>query len=137
VATIALPRLLKNVELPPEPSQEREEDFGRVAAAAAALRAIEDAAHAMAEGKPNPDLYSEISSRIMELYRHRIESRTRTDEDDVEAARLGDTVERQLRLVGLAAERDELTRLARARDIDEVTARKLTREVDLQEVRYV
>lgn len=58
VATFALPRLLKGVELPPEPSHEREEDRGRVAAASAALRAVEDASHAMAEGKPNPDLYS-------------------------------------------------------------------------------
>lgn len=137
VATFALPRLLKNVELPPEPSHQREEDLGRVAAASAALRALEDASHAMAEGKPNPDLYSDIASRIMEFYRHRIESRTLTDADEVAAARLGDDIERQLRLVGLAAEREELGRLARARKIDEVTARRLVREVDLQELRYI
>jgi Na+/H+ antiporter len=136
VATIALPRLLKGVELPPEPSHQREEDHGRVIAAQAALMAIEDASHDMAEGKPNPDLYSDVASRLMEIYRHRIESRTRTDEDDVEAARLGDAVERQLRLVGLNAERDELRRLARSREIDEVTAKKLIREIDLQELRY-
>ncbi|WP_395943660.1 Na+/H+ antiporter [Brevundimonas sp.] len=136
LATFALPRLLKNVELPPEPSHERDEDRGRVAAASAALRAIEDASHAMAEGKPNPDLYSDVASRLMEIYRHRIESRTRTDEDDVEAARLSDRVERQLRLAGLAAEREELGRLARARRLDEETAKRLIREVDLQELRY-
>ncbi|GAW39684.1 Sodium, potassium, lithium and rubidium/H(+) antiporter [Brevundimonas sp. SH203] len=136
VATFALPRLLKGVELPPEPSHEREEDRGRVAAASAALRAVEDASHAMAEGKPNPDLYSDVASRIMELYRHRIESRTRTDEDDVEAARLSDMIERHLRMAGLAAEREELGRLARLRRLDEETAKKLIREVDLQELRY-
>nr|WP_316628408.1 Na+/H+ antiporter [uncultured Brevundimonas sp.] len=136
VATFALPRLLKGVELPPEPSHEREEDRGRVAAASAALRAVEDASHVMAEGKVNPDLYSDVASRIMELYRQRIESRTRTDEDDVEAARLSDTIERLLRLAGLAAEREELGRLARLRRLDEETAKKLIREVDLQELRY-
>ncbi|WEK39159.1 MAG: Na+/H+ antiporter [Candidatus Brevundimonas colombiensis] len=136
VATFALPRLLKGVELPPEPSHEREEDRGRVAAASAALRAVEDASHVMAEGKVNPDLYSDVASRIMELYRQRIESRTRTDEDDVEAARLSDTIERHLRLAGLAAEREELGRLARLRRLDEETAKKLIREVDLQELRY-
>ncbi|RZJ42321.1 MAG: Na+/H+ antiporter, partial [Brevundimonas sp.] len=135
-ATIALPRLLKNVELPPEPSHEREEDQGRIAAASAALRAIEDSSHAMAEGKPNPDLYNDVASRIMELYRHRIESRTRTDADDVQATRLGDAVERQLRLVGLTAEREELRRLSNARLIDETTAKRLIREIDLQELRY-
>ena len=137
LATVALPRLLKNIELPPEPSHEREEDHGRVAAASAALRAVEDAAHAMGKGRPNPDLYSDISSRLMELYRRRIETRTRTEDDDIDATRLADDVERRLRLAGLNAERDELRRLARAREIDEETAKKLIREIDLQELRYV
>ena len=137
VATFALPRLLKGVELPPEPSHEREEDRGRVAAASAALRAIEDVSHAMAEGKPNPDLYSDIASRIMEIYRQRIETHTRTDEDDAALSRKMDHVERRLWLAGLAAERDELVRLARVRQLDEVTAKKMIREVDLQELRYL
>lgn len=136
VATLALPRLLKNVELPPEPTHEREEEEARAAAATAALRAIEDASHDMAEGRPNPDLYSDVASRLMEIYRHRIERRTHTDADDAQAARLTDEIERQLRMAGLAAERNELGRLARARRIDEETARKLIREVDLQELRY-
>lgn len=82
----------------------------------------------MGEGRPNPDLYSDISSRLMELYRQRIEGRTHTGDDDIE---------RQLRLAGFNAERDELRRLSRARQIDEETARKLIREIDLQELRYV
>ena len=49
---------------------------------------------------------------------------------------MGSSELRQLRLVGLNAERDELRRLARAREIDEVTAKKLIREIDLQELRY-
>ena len=137
VATFALPRLLKGVELPPEPSHEREEDRGRVAAASAALRAIEDVSHAMAEGKPNPDLYSDIASRIMEIYRQRIETHTRSDKDDAVLSRKIDHVERRLWLAGLAAERDELVRLARVRQLDEVTAKKMIREVDLQELRYL
>jgi CPA1 family monovalent cation:H+ antiporter len=137
VATFALPRLLKNVELPPEPSHEQEEDRGRVAAASAALRAIEDASHAMAEGKPNPDLYSDIAGRIMETYRQRIETHTRTDEEDAALTRKMDDIERRLWLAGLAAEREELRRLMRARQLDEVTAKKLFRDVDLQELRYL
>ena len=137
VATFALPRLLKNVELPPEPSHEQEEDRGRVAAASAALRAIEDASHAMAEGKPNPDLYSDIAGRIMETYRQRIETHTRTDEEDAARTRKMDDIERRLWLAGLAAEREELRRLLRARQLDEVTAKKLFRDVDLQELRYL
>jgi Na+/H+ antiporter len=137
LATFALPRLLKNVELPPEPSHEQEEDRGRVAAASAALRAIEDASHALAEGKPNPDLYSDIAGRIMETYRQRIETHTRTDEEDAARTRKMDDIERRLWLAGLAAEREELRRLLRARQLDEVTAKKLFRDVDLQELRYL
>lgn len=137
LATFALPRLLKNVELPPEPSHEQEEDRGRVAAASAAIRAIEDASHAMAEGKSNPDLYSDIAGRIMETYRQRIETHTRTDEEDAALTRKMDDIERRLWLAGLAAEREELRRLMRARQLDEVTAKKLFRDVDLQELRYL
>ena len=137
VATFALPRLLKNVELPPEPSHEQEEDRGRVAAASAALRAIEDASYAMAEGKPDPDLYSDIAGRIMETYRQRIETHTRTDEEDAALTRKMDDIEGRLWLAALAAEREELRRLMRARQLDEVTAKKLFRDVDLQELRYL
>lgn len=136
IATVALPRLLHSVELPPEPTQEREEEEARAAAASAALRAIEDLSHEMAEGRPNPDLYNDVASRLMELYRHRIERRTHTDADDAEAARLVDEIERRLRLAALAAERNELARLARMRRIDDQTARKLIREVDLLEIRF-
>ncbi|MGH6978224.1 MAG: Na+/H+ antiporter, partial [Brevundimonas sp.] len=58
LATVALPRLLKGIELPPEPSHLAEEDRSRIAAASAAMRAIENTQHAMAEGKNNPDLYA-------------------------------------------------------------------------------
>ena len=137
LATVALPRLLKGVELPPEPSHLEDEDRSRVAAASAAMRAIEDTQHAMAEGKSNPDLYAETAARLMEVYRYRIETRTHAEGDDVMLTRKADEIERQLRLAGLAAERAELVRLGRMRLIDEETARKLIREVDLQELRYV
>ncbi|HAF80040.1 MAG TPA: Na+/H+ antiporter, partial [Brevundimonas sp.] len=101
------------------------------------LRALEDASHAMAEGKANPDLYSDVASRIMEIYRQRIETHTRTEEDDAAVARKIDQVERKLWLAALAAEREELGRMARSRRLDEVTARKMIREVDLQELRYL
>ena len=136
LATLALPRLLKNVELPPEPSHLQEEDRSRVAAAVAALRAIDDVSHEMAEGKSNPDLYSDVASRLMEIYRRRIENRTHSADDDGELVRQMDEIEQQLRLAGLAAEREEIGRLARSRRIDEATHRKLIRELDLQELRY-
>lgn len=136
VATLALPRLLKNVELPPEPSTDREEDHARIAAAEAALKAIDSAAHTLATGKANPDLYSDIASRLMSLYRRRIEARSLGEGDDAEQLKQGDAIERRLRLVALAAEREEITRLMRARTLSDEVGRRLIREVDLMELRY-
>ncbi len=135
-ATVLLPRVLNGLKLPPEPSHQQEEDLSRVAAAAAAIRAIENAQHAMAEGKTDPDLYAETASRLMEVYRRRIDLRSNHEGSPAQTPR-ADDVERELRLVGLAAERDEVMRLARARKVEEVTARRLVREIDLQEIRYV
>jgi CPA1 family monovalent cation:H+ antiporter len=136
LATLALPRLLKNVELPPEPSTDREEDHARIAAAEAALKAIDSTAHTLAAGKANPDLYSDIASRLMSLYRRRIEARSLGEGDDAEQLKQGDAIERRLRLVALAAEREEITRLMRARALNEEVGRRLIREVDLMELRY-
>lgn len=136
LATVALPHLLKGVQLPSEDDHGAEESRSRVAAAWAAIRAIEDAQHAMAEGKADPDLYAETATRVMEVYRYRIDSRSGAEADTAEQARRADEIERRLRLAGLDAERQELVRLSRERLIDEETGRKLIREIDLQELRY-
>ena len=138
LATVALPPLMKGLELPPEPSHQREEDASRVAAANAALKAVEQAAHDMAEGQPDPDVYAEAAAQLMEIYRHRITSHSHAEEADDEEQTLRTTdIERRLRMAGLVAERAELIRQSRARELDEIIARKLIREVDLQELRFV
>jgi monovalent cation/hydrogen antiporter len=77
-AAFGLPFLLKGLELPPEPSQQEEEDLARIAAAEAAIRAIERAQHHMGEGRSDADLYTDAGVRIMELYRQRINGRSAT-----------------------------------------------------------
>jgi CPA1 family monovalent cation:H+ antiporter len=49
--------------------------------------------------------------------------------------RLIGEIERQLRLAGLRAERDELYRLVRTRQLSEELVRRLVREIDLLEAR--
>ncbi len=134
-ASLSLPYLLKNLELPPEPSQQEEEGRARVAAAEAAIQAIEQAQHDMGEGRSDADLYSDAGVRIMELYRQRIDSRSKTGKEAALARKI-DEIERKLRLAGLRAERTELYRRARARQLSDETARKLVREVDLLEARF-
>lgn len=134
-ASIGLPHLLKGLKLPPEPSQQEDEDRARIAAAEVAIQAVERAQHDMGEGRSDADLYTDAGARIMELYRQRIDGRSKTGEEGTLARKI-DEIERKLRLAGLRAERDEIYRIARARKLPDEMARKLVREVDLLEARF-
>jgi hypothetical protein len=134
-ASLSLPYLLQGLKLPPEPLQQEEEDRARVAAAEAAIQAIEQAQHDMGEGRGDTDLYADAGARIMELYRQRIDGRSKTGEEGALARRI-DEIERRLRLAGLRAERAELYRIARSRKLSDEIARKPVREVDLLEARF-
>ena len=134
-ASIGLPYLLQNLELPPEDDHHQEEDNARIAAAEAAIRMIEKLQHAMSEGRTDADLYGEVGTRLMELYRQRIEGRSKLG-DEAELLRKMEEVDKRFRLAALRAERDELFRLGRRRKISEEIARKLVREIDLAEARY-
>jgi CPA1 family monovalent cation:H+ antiporter len=134
-ASLGLPYLLKSLTLPTEPMEQESEDRARVAAAEAAILAIERTLHDLGEGRIDADIYTQVGARLMELYRERISGRQKTGQEAIEARR-SDAIERQLRLAGLAAERDELYRIARANSVSDEVARKLVREVDLQEARF-
>ncbi|HEY9236546.1 MAG TPA: Na+/H+ antiporter [Phenylobacterium sp.] len=134
-ASIALPRLLKNLELPPQAAQQHAIDIARLAAAESAIQAVEQAQHQMAEGRADADLYTEASARVMELYRQRIDRTQQSDEALADGRKI-DLIERQLRLAGLRAERDAIFHLARTRQLDDESSRRLIREIDLQEARY-
>ena len=133
-ASVTLPFLLKNLELPPEPSRQEEEDRARVAAAEAAIQAITQAQYDMGEGQSDADLYTDVGARIMEIYRQRIEGRSKVGKEAELAKKIND-IERRLYLIGLRAERAEIYRTVRRRGISDELARKLVREVDLLESR--
>jgi Na+/H+ antiporter len=135
VASLALPPLLKGLELPPEPSEQSQLDQARVAAAERAIQAIEKAQHDMAEGRADADMYADAAARVMELYRQRIDGRQQTPEADALSRQI-DKIERKLRVAGLQAERDEIFRLVRVRTLNDEAARKVVREIDLLEARY-
>lgn len=134
-ASIGLPFLLAHLELPPQNDEHHQEDIARVAAAKAAIRMIEQMQHAMSEGRPDADLYSDIGVRLMELYRRRIDGRSETAEN-AETMRQLEEADRRLRLSAIRAERDEIFRLGRRGKISDDVARKLVREIDLLEERY-
>ncbi|HEX7871299.1 MAG TPA: Na+/H+ antiporter [Sphingobium sp.] len=135
LASVCLPLLLRDLTMPAEPSKQAQEDQARVASAQAAIRAIEQAQHVLAEGRGDADVYVDTGARIMDLYRERIDSRIQPDGAMREVNRQAG-VERDLRLAGLKGERDEIFKMARNRSIGSEIAQKLIRELDLAEVRY-
>lgn len=135
VASIVLPPLLRNLKLPAEDFDQEEIDQARDRAARAAIKAIERAQHEMAAGRSDADLYTEGALRVMETYRQRIEGRPKNIEGTFHGRRL-EAIERKLRVAGLRAERAEIYRLSRRRELHEEAAQKMIRDIDLLETRY-
>lgn len=134
-ASLGLPMLLHGLQTLTEANSIAEADKARVAAAQAAIHAIEQAQHDMGEGLPDADIYVVAASRVMELYRRSIDSRQGDDSEKIVAARKLENIERDLRLVALKAERKEIYRQVRKRELGSDIARQLVREIDLVETR--
>ncbi len=134
LATVALPRTLRGLQLGPEPSHLVAEDSARAAAARAALLAIDEAVSALQTGGADAGHAAQAAARVKRQYLQRL---ARHGDGRSAALRRSDNeVERELRLVGLHAEREEITRLARGDDVDDTLQRRLVRELDLQETRH-
>jgi CPA1 family monovalent cation:H+ antiporter len=84
---------------------------------------------------PHKLLYIQAAGRIAARYRTRLEQYEDEDASSLVPGTL-DAIERQLRLAGLRAERDELLASANSHGVKDIVLRKLVREVDLQEARY-
>jgi monovalent cation/hydrogen antiporter len=135
IASMALPPLLAGYDIMPEPSYAAEEDRARRAASDAAIREIERVQHQMAEGRSDADIYAAAAARAMDLYRLRTATSLRTEEE-AQLSKQVDQIEATLRLAGLKAEREEIFRLARNRELEDGIARRIVREIDLTEARY-
>ncbi|PZP40274.1 MAG: Na+/H+ antiporter [Pseudomonas fluorescens] len=136
VATIALPYVLKDVKVMGEGGHRTRAERARRVSAHAAIRAIEEAQHKMAEGRSDADLYTEAAAHVMEHYRLRLE-RNAANRSNKKHQQKIESIERELILIALKAERAELNRMTRARKLDEDTTRRLIRELDLAEARFL
>ena len=130
-AHIGLPYLLKGRSPPSEALRQREASDARLAAAQAAVAAIESTLNRTLEQRGAPGLHLQTGEWILAQYRQRIDVHVATEQSGpmprVEAT------ERTLRLIALSAERDELYRLAHSGKLTEEVIHMLVREIDLQE----
>lgn len=134
-ATFFLPPLLNGLELPKESKHDEEEEKARRAAAEAAITAVGRVQQNLAKGRKDADIYVAAAARVMDFYRERIESQGQEEEIAL-LARHSSMIERDLRLAGVRAERDEIFRLLRSHKLGTEAGRKLVRELDLLETRY-
>jgi Na+/H+ antiporter len=132
MASIGLPRVLEGLQFPEDSAVHREEDKARRAAAAAAIDAINRVPR---DNSAEAEVYSQSIAHIIGLYQHRLDYQ-QCDEDRGEQARQAATIERELRLVAMQAEREAIFELARHGEISDQISRKLVREIDLVESRY-
>lgn len=143
LASVGLPRVLRNLELPAESEPNHEEDMARHAAATAALSAISDAAPPPPAPGVDPNINTAVNAAALDqvrgLYRYRLNSGVTNNAGTAmpaEVAQAAEAAERHYRLVAIEQEREVLLRLARRNQLADQTARKLLREIDLVEARY-
>ena len=132
VATVALPPLVKGLQLPPDETWGAEEELARTSAASAAIHAIEKVLHELSERRSDADMYAAAAVRVMGIYRRRLDDIAKTGDEKDEARKILQ-IERHMRMVGLQAEREEIFRLGRQHEIADELMRKLVREIDLLE----
>jgi Na+/H+ antiporter len=132
ISSVALPLLLKNLQMPPDGDSQAQAEQARMALANAAVHAVE---HLMTASPHADDLdFQAAAARVAEVYRDRLDSLAQSGEVAI-AARRGKTFERELRLAALEAERHTLRGLRRRRTVNDGVHAKLTRDLDLAEAR--
>ncbi|HRO61911.1 MAG TPA: Na+/H+ antiporter, partial [Burkholderiaceae bacterium] len=132
IASVALPILTDGLADLRQPLIGRSEDSARTAAAEAAVRRIEKVMAVQPKDKQAAAVRSEAAVHLLDVYNRRLHYGDPSGEDTASMQAVAEA-ERQLRLEALAAERDEIYRLLRTREIDDDLHRLLVREIDLME----
>jgi CPA1 family monovalent cation:H+ antiporter len=135
LASLALPRLLRGLEVPEEPELDAQEAEARRQAAMAAIAAVEKSAHGEPQNSADAELVAGAADHLIGLYQHRM-GRAAANVGEAARVRAADQAERALRLAALQAERGVILKLTREAAISDETGRKLLREIDLSEARY-
>ena len=133
-ASVALPLLLRGLELPDDPARAAEEAAARTAAAQAAVGALEQLERERLDAGAEGSVDAAAAARVIAAYRARIE-RHAGDAAAMALAQGAEAAERQMQLAGLRAERAEIQAQVKARRLGSATARRLIRELDLHEAR--
>lgn len=134
-ASIGLPILLRGYVKEPDQRMKREVHEAWRLTAEAAIHALESEESTQATSSPDAAqavLATEVRSRIMSEYRHRLEIFNDTAEAQALAFQM-ELLEKRLRITALRAQRLELYRLHRNRQIHDDVLSRILAELDLNE----
>ncbi|WP_017164565.1 Na+/H+ antiporter [Xanthomonas phaseoli] len=134
VASVALPRLLRGLELPEEEDEQLKEDLAVKAASQAALDAVEKLRQRLGEDSKHAERYNAAANQVSQRYQRKLGAVDMAETDPEEAVAYEKAL-RQFRHAALVAERNELFKLARRREISDDLSRRLVRNLDLIESR--
>ncbi len=134
LAAVALPIALRGHSLPVEPSHQPARDAALLAAAQAAVRAVEGELASPSAGPADARRFERAVQRVLEPYRQRI-ARHERGAVVPEGAGVSE-LERGLRLVALRAEREEIRVHGSEYGLDDTVLRNMVSELDHQEARY-
>lgn len=136
-ASIALPPLLKGMQVASDPAMHDEEGRVRAAAARAAIEAVRNAHHEIQQSTPATEgsVWAHAASRVISIYHQRIEDRDLAG-TGAEQLRKADAAERKLRLAGIDGERKYILELTFSRLVSDETSQRLLRDLDLVDTLY-
>ncbi|MCC8618001.1 Na+/H+ antiporter [Xanthomonas vesicatoria] len=134
VASVALPRLLRGLELPEEEDEQLKEDLAVKAASQAAMEAVEKLRQRLVQDSTHAERYNAAANQVSQRYQRKLGAVDMAETDPEEAGAYEQAL-RQFRHAALVAERNELFKLARRREISDDLSRRLVRNLDLIESR--
>ena len=104
VASVALPRLLRGLELPEEEDEQQKEDLAIKAASQAALEAVEKLRQRLVEDSAHAERYNAAANQVSQRYQRKLGAVDMADTDPEEAGAYEQAL-RQFRHTALVAER--------------------------------
>lgn len=125
LANLALPVLLRGIELPPDVADAEQERAARAATLKAALDALADTAQTQTAGTPP------VAMIVADHYRHRLEQ---LEAEGIDGGTAAWPEERRMHLLAIQAERRSIVSRVRQRLIPIDLAHRLLRETDAEEV---
>lgn len=132
-ASIGLPFLLKNLNLPVKSKAALEEEMAQVAVAEAGIASMQELMLSPAvQEAEDKDVRIGLCNAVIKFYQLRIAALD-TDEAVSAPAMLATQVEKEYQLLAIRNERHEMAKLYEANKISNYTLRRLTQDVDLRE----